>query len=259
MRKNHRSVVVSISMVFCLMLPVVLSSGSFPQQPILKAIDELRTGVNSWDPEIMKHAKDMFLSLLLQKDPDAAWLHYYIALSNYRLATYYMGESRMEEAEVHTMESQKHLDKVIELKPDWGEPFALYASTMGFEIAFDWSKAMSLGIKSGEYFGIALDLEPYNPRVNLLKGAGDLYTPEEYGGGPDRAIASLSYAVSLFEKEKVMDPRTPSWGKEEAYTFLGMAHQQKGDTEKAREFYEKALEINPDFGLAKESLQALKK
>jgi tetratricopeptide (TPR) repeat protein len=259
MRKKHYLVLVPLTIVFCLMFPAVFSAGNIPQQTILKAKDELRTGVNTWDPETMKRAKDMFLGLLLRKDPDAAWLHYYIALSDYRLATYYLEESQSEEAELHTMEAQKHLDKVIELKPDWGEPFALYASTLGYEIALDWSKAMSLGMKIGEYYGIALELEPDNPRVNLLKGAGELYTPVEYGGGPDIAIATLSHAVSLFENEKAAHPKAPSWGKEEAYTFLGMAHQQKGENEKARELYQKALKVNPDFGLAKESLQALKK
>jgi len=68
----------------------------------------------------------------------------------------------------------------------------------------------------------------------------------------------LSKCVELFEKEEIKDSVKPSWGKEEAYTFLGMAHNQKGEAEQAEEFFDKALEINPDYGLAKEELRKLK-
>jgi Tfp pilus assembly protein PilF len=50
----------------------------------------------------------------------------------------------------------------------------------------------------------------------------------------------------------------PSWGKDEAYTFLGMAYNQKGETEKAREYLKKALAINPDNDFTKEELKKIK-
>ena len=165
----------------------------------------------------------------------------------------------MDEATQHLTEAQKHLEKAMELKPSWGEPYALYASLLGFEIALDWNKAMTLSSEIYEFFGKAFDLEPNNPRINLMKGSSDLYTPEEYGGGPNVAIGTLSKAVKLFEEENIKNPLEPSWGKEEALTFLGMAYMQKGDNDKAREFYLKALEVNPEFGLAKDNLEQLKK
>ena len=229
------------------------------EQLLIKAKLELRTGISIWDPNIIKKAKNMFLNLLINDKPDNAWLHYYIALCDYNLATYYMGDNKKQETERHTKDAQKYLNKVMELKPSWGEPYALYASTLGYEIALDLSKAMSMGMKIYEYYGKAQELEPQNPRIKMLKGASDLYTPPEYGGGPDVAIKTLTSAVDLFEKEKVETPWEPSWGKEEAYTFLGMAYQQKGDEKTAQELYEKALKINPDFGLAKQALQAIKK
>jgi tetratricopeptide (TPR) repeat protein len=51
----------------------------------------------------------------------------------------------------------------------------------------------------------------------------------------------------------------PSWGKDEAYTFLALTYVQKGDKQKAIELFQKALEINPEFGMAREELEKIKK
>jgi len=147
----------------------------------------------------------------------------------------------------------------MKIEPDFGELDALQASMLGFEIALHQEKAMSLGFQIFQYFGKALEKSPDNPRVHLLKGLSDLYTPEQYGGGPDAAIKSLNRSIELFENENVQDPVKPSWGKEEAYTFLGIIYNQKGEADKAEEMLKKALEINPEFGLAKEELQKIKK
>ena len=51
----------------------------------------------------------------------------------------------------------------------------------------------------------------------------------------------------------------PSWGKDEAYTFLAMAYSQKGDKDKAAELFQKALEINPEFKMAEDEFEKIKK
>ena len=259
MLRRLDSFLVKTILVICLLFLPFSGMGNEIHQKITEAKAELQEGVNSWNAEKFKTAKDMFLNLLLAEESENAFLHYYIALCDYRLATYDLSENLMDEAGIHTADAQQHLEKAMELKPTWGEPIALYATMLGFEIALDWNKAMTLGMEIPEYFGKALELEPKNPRINLMKGSSDLYTPEEYGGGPVVAIGTLTHAVALFEKENVQDPMLPSWGKEEALTFLGMAYMQKGDNDKAAEFFQKALEVNPKFGLAKDNLDQLKK
>lgn len=248
-----------VFLIFCFLLPQKAEAEEDLVKKVLEAKAELQAGVNVFDAAIMKKAKDKFLNLLMTEKSENGYLHYYVAMCDYRLAVFYMNENQMGEAEAHTMESQKHLEKSMEIMPSWGEPVALYASMLGFEIAFDWSKAMTLGMKSGEYLGKALDLEPDNPRVLFFKGSSELYTPAEYGGGAEKAIETLSRSVELFATEKVEDPIKPSWGKEEALTFLGMAYEQTGEKEKAKELYQKALNVNPEFGLAISNLENLKK
>jgi len=182
-----------------------------------------------------------------------------IALCDYRLATYYLTLGQMDKAEPYIKEGQDYLKKAMELDPDFGELDAFYAYMLGFEIALNPEKAMSLGIQSYQYFGKAFEKSPENPRVHYLKGVSDLYTPEQYGGGADAAIKTLTKSVELFEKENIKDPVLPSWGKDEAYAFLGMAHNMKGDKEKAVELFQKALKVNPAFIMAKDELEKIKK
>jgi len=228
-------------------------------QKIKEAKSKLQMGWNTWNPEFIKNAKDIFLNLLMKEKGENVYLLYYIALCNYRLATYYFATNSTKEAEIFNTEGQKYLEKAIEVDPSFGELYALYATLLGYEIALHQEKAMALGFKTFEYFTKAFENDPDNPRINLLKGASVLYTPEAFGGGADNAIEFLKKSVNFFEKEDIKDPLKPSWGKEEAYVFLGIAYKEKKEYDKAKEFLKKALEINPYFGLAAKELDEIKK
>ncbi len=225
---------------------------------IIEAKRLLKNGVNTWDPEPMKKARDKLLGLVAKEKTASFYPVYYIALCDYRLATYYLTLGQMDKAEPYIKEGQDYLKKAMELQPDFGELDAFYAYMLGFEIALNPEKAMSLGMESFQYFGKAFEKSPENPRVNYLQGVSYLYTPVEYGGGADAAIEILAKSIELFEKENIQDPVKPSWGKDEAYTFLAMAYAQKGNKEKAAELFQKALEINPDFIMAKDELEKIK-
>jgi len=224
-----------------------------------EAKSKLQAGLNAWNVELLKESRDLFLNLLLRQKAENAYLHYYISLADFRLTTFYFSSNNKEEAERYNSEAQKYLEKAMEIDPGFGESFALYSFLLGYEIALHPERAMSLGPKSFEYSGKAFAKEPDNPRINLLQGFSLLYTPEAYGGGTDKAIEFLEKSIRLFEKEKIKDALKPSWGKEEAYTFLARAYAQKKEYEKAFELLKKALEVNPEFGMAKETLRSLEK
>jgi len=226
---------------------------------IIEAKKLLKKGVNTWNPELMKKARDRLLALMAREKKENLYILYYIAFCDYRLATYYLTLAEMDKAEPYIKEGQDYLKKAMELNPDFGELDAFYAYMLGFEIALNPEKAMSLGFQIYQYFGKAFEKSPENPRVHFLKGVSDLFTPAEYGGGADAAIKTLAKSVDLFEKENIEDPLQPSWGKDEAYTFLAMAYNQKGDKAKAAELFQKALEVNPEFMMAKDEWEKIKK
>ena len=224
---------------------------------IIEAKDRLQGGWTSWKEEEMKAGRDMFLKLILEQSSANADLCYYAALSDHRLIVYAFAAGKQAEASPLIAEARKYLEKAMELDPGRGELYALDATLLGYQIALDPQKGMELGMQILASFAQAESKEPDNPRVSLLKGESLMFWPVEYGGGPDNAIAVLDRALSLFEKEKVSDPVKPSWGKEEAFAFLGRAYAQKGAREKAVEYMKKALETSPHFRLAQDELQKL--
>lgn len=225
---------------------------------IIQVRDKLQEGWNAWDGEAMKVSRDQFLNLILQGDGKNADLFYYAGLAEYRLVVHAFSTGKTDEAGVSVAQARKYLEKAMELRPDWGEPAAMVGTLLGYEIALNPSRAMELGMKTFSYFGQAESKEPQNPRVRLLKGLSLFYWPVEFGGGADNALRVLEEAVALFEKEKPSDPLKPSWGLEEALTFMARAYAQKGDRVRAEECLNKALAANPRFGLARQELENLR-
>jgi tetratricopeptide (TPR) repeat protein len=228
-------------------------------QEMQKAKAELQAGVNTWSLELFQSARDRFINCLMKAERENAYILYHIALADYRLVTFYLSSKANEDAGKSLQEAQKYLDKAMAVDPSFGESLALYGFLLGFEIGLHPEKAMTLGMASFDYSARAVEKDPENPRIHLLKGISLFYTPEAYGGGVDNAVDALKRAATLFEKETVNDPFKPSWGKEEAYTYLGISYKRKKDIEKAKEMLQKALEINPEFGLAKRELTGLEK
>jgi hypothetical protein len=70
---------------------------------------------------------------------------------------------------------------------------------------------MTYGQEGGNYLKKAQELDPENPRLAYLEGAGIFGTPEQFGGGKAKAKPVLEKAVSLFKAEKPK-PLHPQWG-----------------------------------------------
>ena len=131
------------------------------------------------------------------------------------------------------------------------------SSIDGQLIGRDPSRAMELGMASQSASQAALTRGPTNPRVWLVRGMGALYTPEEYGGGLKPAMDQLERAIALFAKD-TPKPGEPSWGRAEAYAWLGQVYEKSGDKTKAADAYKTALSIAPDYAFAKSLAAALK-
>ena len=100
-------------------------------------------------------------------------------------------------------------------------------------------------------------LEPSNPRV-LLVAALLAYLP---GDAPQdkrgAAAAQFERAAGLYDNVTASEPGAPTWGAAEAWLFAGRTHEQRGELLGARNAYEKALLIAPDFARARRRLAAL--
>lgn len=113
--------------------------------------------------------------------------------------------------------------------------------------------AMRPGMRAGTEIERALDLDRDNPRVWLLRGTNALYTPAMWGGGQDKALEALQRSVQLFANDTQRGP-LPTWGRAEAYAWLGIIHSRKREYEQARAAYTEALRLEPSYGWVRDLL-----
>ena len=83
-----------------------------------------------------------------------------------------------------------------------------------------WS---TYGQEGATYLKQAKDLDPENPRLAYLEGAGIFGTPEQFGGGKAKAKPVLERAVTLFKAEKPK-PMHPQWGLQIAESMLAQCN-----------------------------------
>ena len=182
----------------------------------------------------------------------SAWGHYYIALADYRIAGLLEGESK--DPSEHLKAAVEHLKKATEIDPQAAEAYSLLSSVYGWQIGLSPMKSMLLGPRVGKAAQKAKQLAPDNPRVVLSAAISDFNTPKMFGGSKEKGLQGFQRAAELFAQEEPTDPIQPVWGHREAYAWLGIAYQDRGELESARAAFEKALEIDPDFGWVKYAL-----
>lgn len=215
----------------------------------------LRAGENASDLDAMYQARATF-ERALPDTSSTAWGHYYIALADYRIVDRLLaaGEGNKDAASEHLKTAVEHLQVVTRLDPQAAEAYALLASAYGRQIALNPVKSMVLGPRVGKAAQRALQLAPDNPRVVLSAAISAFNTPKMFGGSKEKGLQGFQRAAELFAREEPTDPIQPVWGHSRTYAWLGIAYQDRGEPASARAAFEKALEIDPDFGWVKDVL-----
>ena len=152
---------------------------------------------------------------------------------------------------------EKYLDKTLEQlellldkNPNSSTLHAITASIMSVQMGFSPMKGMTLGSQSGIHIGKAISLDTLNAAAWRQHANSKYFTPKMFGGDIQEAIKSYEHAIDLFEKEN----NTTDWIYLDAMAWLGIAYEKTDQIEKAREVYEKALEIEPGFTWIKNQL-----
>lgn len=81
------------------------------------------------------------------------------------------------------------------------------------------SRWMSYGQEAGTALQKGMEQNPSNPRIYYLQGMSLFNTPEQFGGGKDKAKPVFEKAVELFKAEQPK-PMYPQWGKPQAEDML---------------------------------------
>ena len=83
---------------------------------------------------------------------------------------------------------------------------------------------MTYGQEAGTALQKGLELEPNNPRLHYLRAMSILNTPEQFGGGKEKAKPMLVKTIELLKAEKAK-PLYPNWGLVQAEAALQQANQ----------------------------------
>ena len=187
------------------------------------------------------------LERVLLATPSDHLLLYYRALALYRTAGYYTGQKKNDEAKRALEEADRLLEDATAKNPT-ADALALRGAVLGQLIGASGSplSGMTLGPKATDLIDRAVELEPKNPRVWLIRGISAMHTPRMFGGGAEKAERDLRKAIELFPADEPKTPN-PTWGHADAYVWLGQLMQREKKPADARAAYDKALEIQPNY------------
>ena len=129
------------------------------------------------------------------------------------------------------------------------EALAWQGALYGWKIAFSPMKGMFLGPKSQNLLEKALQTNSESAEALVRQGSSLLFTPEMFGGDPQEAVEYYKKGIAIYEKNK-----SKSWLYLDALAWLGQAYQKTGQLEKAKNTYEKALQVESKFYWVKNSL-----
>ncbi|MEL6556695.1 MAG: tetratricopeptide repeat protein [Bacteroidota bacterium] len=140
---------------------------------------------------------------------------------------------------------------LIEEHEDWGEPKALLSSIMGLEMAYSPMKGAFLGMKSNSLMSDALKESPESPLVMRLYAGSKQYTPAMWGGDKKVAADYMEKAIKAFEQR---GETVDNWLYIDALANLGIVYSEIDKKDQAKAAFQKALNMEPEFGWVKYSL-----
>ena len=187
---------------------------------------------------------------------DADLADYYLAYTQFRLGTL-IGASDKKQAKKHLNRCIDILKPLLKAGPDDAELVGLQSTCYGSSTAYYMLRAAGRGMNANKFMKQALEIDPENPRVLMLDGISLYARPKALGGNKDKALERFTAAAENFRDWQAPAEDAPVWGQAENWMYLGRTYRALEQLDKAREHYAKALELEPDFALAREELDAM--
>lgn len=247
MRSAHAfTVVLSISVAAL----VPAGDGAVARSPQAPAeIERIERAVITADLEALRHAEAALASGIADEQIERVPLvAYTLAYVRWRIAAVLEMRPDTEDERDDLLEAaQEVLEALVQAEQDNAEAWALLGGVIGQRIPLGFAmwRGMRMGPRASDALDRASELAPENPRVALQQGIGDLFTPGMFGGGVDKAEQELARATDLFDGQPADEP-WPSWGRLDAYAWLGQVYVRQEKTEAARALYREGLALEPD-------------
>ncbi|MEM7658194.1 MAG: hypothetical protein AAF399_18855, partial [Bacteroidota bacterium] len=133
----------------------------------------------------------------------------------------------------------------LDRSPKNGKALAFHAAFLGMKIEYAPARAFYLAPLSQKFLTKAEANAPNDPQVWIEKGNFAYHAPALFGGNMEKAETNFAKAVELQEKQSAT-PAT-SWLYLHSLVYQARAAQNNGKKERARELYDRILQLEPSF------------
>lgn len=163
-----------------------------------------------------------------------------------------IGQKRIDEAEKYLNQAKKYLD-ILESKNYKLSTLCAYKSAFyGFELGISWYKAPILGPKSVSCAKDAIKYDNNNPLGYIEYGNTQYYMPSSFGGSKEKAIEYYKKAQQLMERDEFNIKE--NWNYINLLTRIGQAYLELENYQNAKLYFDKILNIEPNFTWVKDEL-----
>ncbi len=226
------------------------------QDSLLEGISLAEKAIIAYNKDLLLQAREIFL-----KENSNPTAFYYQTYCEYKLLEMSLRPGNEDLYDKYYEDAVAHAEQISAVKEYESEGKTLLAGIYMMKIANSSMSAVTLSPKTHSLLDDAQKSDLSNPRPYIIRGIMKYQTPGIFGGSYEDAAKNFSRAIQLFEKQENGDSLKPHWGYIESLAWLGRAQEKLDNYAAAKFAYEKALNVEPNYGWVKYSLlpQLIKK
>jgi tetratricopeptide (TPR) repeat protein len=210
------------------------------------------TVYNAFVYDEMAKWKNAVYEMENQKQDNEAFLLELISYQ-YGYAGWCLGNDKNNEAVEFLAMLENNLENLKNIKGETAEYHSFKAAAYGFKLGLNKWRAPFLGPKSMKHAEKAFEKDSLSMNANLEMGNIWNHMPEIFGGSKEKALNYYRKALNIFEN-KDNEMRHKNWLYLNLLVLIGQTENELGNEQKAIEYFEKTLQIEPDFLWVKEEL-----
>jgi cytochrome c553 len=202
-------------------------------------------------PAALKTARSDATAMLGSNLPpaDKKFVHYTAAYASWESA---VQASNPAESRSAITDALGQLTQAVTLDEKFGEAYILLAAIQAQNARLsEMPVPYDPGVRAALARAQVLDAK--NPRLALAEGIAAFLSPRAVGAGPNAAEEALKRADALFAGG-AGSAGWPNWGRAQTQAWLGQVLARKGDLAGARQAYQSALTLQPDYTWVKSVL-----
>lgn len=217
---------------------------------MVKAIKKMGDAADKNDKAAMLKVRGDFERILQLKKNE--WMvNYYLGSLDYMLSRAAADEKNNDDVKKYTESAIALFDKSTDVNDQFADAYIMKMAVQGNRWQYEPNKMNDIIAKTTEAKDKAYKLEPENPRYYLIDGYMTFYTPENFGGGVDKAQPMFEKAWEYSKTYKPKDETYPNWGNDQAAGMVAMCYIQNGKLDDAKKWIDMGLEVKPESNFIK--------